>query len=646
MAHFENFPYTDMHQLNLDWIIEVVKDFLSKYEHIEDLIREGEESITNLTDSSLEELQAKKNQLELLLQQWYDTHSADIANQLAQALAELNSWYATTLGAFIQAADEKTAQSIGSIPADYTTLATEVNRIVTQLTEVYPGGNNLWTGGGSYNYKISGTAWTAAPGYFLGTVIPVTPGATYHTNYVPGMELQGLVFTDPAVLTNGTPIVVGDTITIPEGKRGLVLSMKTAYRDSFVISSSTVYTAIDEYARAQIEEITELSYNLWTRGGSPNYKISGTGWVAAQGYFLGAPIVVEPGKTYYTNYVSGMELQGLVFNDTSLGTGTPIEVGEKIIIPDGKTALVLSLKDSYRNTFKIRPMTAIDYVARKGLSYPITIGVGGDYTTLREGFANAPKGATVYILPGTYDLTQEFADIIGSHTESTPETGLILGNDCHYIFYAGAVVTALFDNSDRWIYTNFSPFRTAANQSFTVEGLNISARNTRYCVHDELGGVGRGVHKFINCNMKYETTYTTNVNYIQCIGGGLGQNIFVVIDGGTYESIVPDSLGLDWVWCISYHNGNNASAQSKIYMTNVYFPGKGAARFSAWGSSNIMTQVYVSNNEMNYPVLIHKENASAPVMNMQLVSNFNNTVRVPGHWVLNADGTLSGYDPD
>ena len=24
---FQNFPYTDMHQLNLDWIIAVVKEF-------------------------------------------------------------------------------------------------------------------------------------------------------------------------------------------------------------------------------------------------------------------------------------------------------------------------------------------------------------------------------------------------------------------------------------------------------------------------------------------------------------------------------------------------------------------------------------------------------------------------------------------
>ena len=61
---FENFPYTDMHQLNLDWIIKIAKDFLDQYTHIQQLIEDGETSLQNLTDSGLQQLQDKADNLE------------------------------------------------------------------------------------------------------------------------------------------------------------------------------------------------------------------------------------------------------------------------------------------------------------------------------------------------------------------------------------------------------------------------------------------------------------------------------------------------------------------------------------------------------------------------------------------------------
>ena len=40
MAMFENFPYTDMHNLNLDWIIKIAKDFLDQYPNIQNIIEQ------------------------------------------------------------------------------------------------------------------------------------------------------------------------------------------------------------------------------------------------------------------------------------------------------------------------------------------------------------------------------------------------------------------------------------------------------------------------------------------------------------------------------------------------------------------------------------------------------------------------------
>lgn len=147
MAMFENFPYTDLHNLNLDWIIKIAKDFLDQYTHIQQLISDGETSLQNLTTEGLQQLQDKADDLETLLQEWYNSHSQDIANQLAQALADLNEWYtlhqnyldttfATKTAEFNAAADAKAAETIASIPEDYSDLSNNVDNLNSALNHL------------------------------------------------------------------------------------------------------------------------------------------------------------------------------------------------------------------------------------------------------------------------------------------------------------------------------------------------------------------------------------------------------------------------------------------------------------------------------------------------------------------------------
>lgn len=134
-AFGENFPYSNFHDLNMDWIIKIAKDFLDQYTHIQQIISEGEESLTNLTTDGLTQLQEKADNLEALLQQWYDTHSADIANQLTQALADLASAYNTTISAFNASADAKMQALLNTIPADFSELLTRVNTLISTTNE-------------------------------------------------------------------------------------------------------------------------------------------------------------------------------------------------------------------------------------------------------------------------------------------------------------------------------------------------------------------------------------------------------------------------------------------------------------------------------------------------------------------------------
>lgn len=130
------FPYTNFHEMNLDWVIQIAKDFLDQYTHIETIIQEGEDTIQGKTDHSVEVLEAKKVEIEGLLDAWYREHSEDIAGELADALEDLNAWYTEHSGDisaaltqaitdFDTAADAKAALAISTIPGDYSEVAAQ-----------------------------------------------------------------------------------------------------------------------------------------------------------------------------------------------------------------------------------------------------------------------------------------------------------------------------------------------------------------------------------------------------------------------------------------------------------------------------------------------------------------------------------------
>lgn len=94
-------PYTNMQQLNLDWILNEMIRFINQYENIQKLINDT-------TNEDLQKLETKKNEMITLLNTWFTTHSTEIANQLADALDDIN---------------EYTQAIIASIPADYEVVA-------------------------------------------------------------------------------------------------------------------------------------------------------------------------------------------------------------------------------------------------------------------------------------------------------------------------------------------------------------------------------------------------------------------------------------------------------------------------------------------------------------------------------------------
>lgn len=99
-AFGENFPYSNSHNLNMDWIIKVVKDFEDHYSTLTEAIETGK---TEIAEEVAQEL---ANALQEL-----NSYEGEINEDIQQAIAQMN-----------QQASAKLAEVLSQIPSDYTQL--------------------------------------------------------------------------------------------------------------------------------------------------------------------------------------------------------------------------------------------------------------------------------------------------------------------------------------------------------------------------------------------------------------------------------------------------------------------------------------------------------------------------------------------
>lgn len=79
-AFGENFPYTNFHDLNLDWILKEMKNFLDHYTDINKSIDEGVETLTNKTNEGTEAIDENTETNLDTLNKWYQTHYTLLEN--------------------------------------------------------------------------------------------------------------------------------------------------------------------------------------------------------------------------------------------------------------------------------------------------------------------------------------------------------------------------------------------------------------------------------------------------------------------------------------------------------------------------------------------------------------------------------------
>lgn len=92
MAVFENFPYTNFHEINLDWVISKVTEYVAKFDDLEDFVNKTVEEQNALIEQALIEISEGMQEL----RDYITENLRVIANEIINELIESGELYIGT----------------------------------------------------------------------------------------------------------------------------------------------------------------------------------------------------------------------------------------------------------------------------------------------------------------------------------------------------------------------------------------------------------------------------------------------------------------------------------------------------------------------------------------------------------------------
>ena len=263
---------------------------------------------------------------------------------------------------------------------------------------------------------------------------------------------------------------------------------------------------------------------------------------------------------------------------------------------------------------------------------PITVkkSGGANFTSLLEAILSVTtKNKEVIVYDGIYDLEEEFKAYYGEDFFNTYTTssvvGIILKDGIHLRFSNNAKVVFNYTGNNTVVNSRFSPLNSGLG-GFILDNVTIEAKNCRYCVHDERGAnTDRYENIYRGCTMVLDNSENPGWGSKQCIGGGLGEDGYIIIENCRFESkgISSAQAGI-----VSYHNSSSANAKSNVTIKDCYFEGLGTIRCSWYGQSQKETIFLLSNNNIGSQIVIRKETSdgSSPYENIKVIE-WNNHLR-------------------
>lgn len=654
MALFENFPYTDLHNLNLDWIVKIAKDFMEQYSSIQETISTGLEDIDN-----------KATEINNLLDQWYETHSNDIAEQLANALTNINSTLLSALATFETDANTIVNNRIASIPADYTDLTNDVQMLKNSPADLFSLLSEL-----NYNtnyamaammnetaygititnesnvFTVNGTATGAVAFSIFNSrtkayQFPFKWGRTYNIN-----------FKEP---DNSTPITKVVRYKATESSAWSTQTSNANLNDAFtivlpnscyefavdlVISSGATYSnkTIEMTIQNRINKLRQFDNTMLNgiMNGkvffndmspvkntiSPSFSglaITNDGYnIHAQGS-CSANRAYELIRDYGADLIKENSMLKVVYDSDNSNatfevkyrtTGSDVALLQTstkgtyfVELPDGVTQTIIDIVFFSGTTYNADIYYEVSSVPNENNTFFVKKDGSGDFTTIKSAVETACKllNSTVIVESGSYNLVTEFGKtFLDGLSASQNYYGMMLYNGIHLIFSPLADVTFDYDGTNTWIIQNFSPFNTGNKIGFTIEGLVINARNCRYIIHDDPRPGNKTNHSknvYKNCffSMFPSPNFESWKNH-QIIGGGFGDATEIEINSCVFRDIFTDDV--DYYSAISYHNSTSGSDsyKSTLVIKNCVFYPKNRIALEGYGDSAIKSLALISGN--------------------------------------------------
>lgn len=244
----------------------------------------------------------------------------------------------------------------------------------------------------------------------------------------------------------------------------------------------------------------------------------------------------------------------------------------------------------------------------------------GDFTSLVSAINEATMymDAKVYVGAGTWDIIEELGESYLANV-SDSQRGVYLKNRVHLICDSRSKIVANYTGTLSNVKTWLAIFNSGP-YGFTLENATLEGSNIRYLIHDERDqDTDAYINKYINCTMVFDNRNNDAWSAKQCIGGGLGQNGYIDIEGCTFKSY----QGYDGT--VSYHNTGASSGRSHIVVRDCFFYLYNTFRLSWYGTSTEITDAVVTNCYLGAEIVHRAESASATVENTAIVS-WNNTV--------------------
>ncbi len=620
MGLFEHLPYTNFHDLNLNWIIGKIKNV----ETAEANTAESAEAAAASAASSQLSAEASAASAEASQQ------SAEASQQSAEAS---------------QQSAEDAAETVSNTLNQINVLQSRVDNIIPQGTQTE--GNtellDIRVGYNGITYSSAGNAvrdqnkhQDETTLYSLKKYSDYETSDTQAVNDIPVFVKPGetvVIDIKERTGTNGCSLyVVGHTtpgLTLSKPERMFFTPQHAGYLRIYNGNYESAKWKIDIWIRNELNDLAAdtdlLKYSVYEKKDINTLLEKGTldtgngQPVAADANIRSTDFLDESiNRIYFNNTDFYARIYAYTNDDIFVGSWnnngwtqeypktaafnySPIDMNLFENYSDYKYKIVfIKRSGTVQNVSEVSAHALYNKIETGEKSETYYVGPGRDFTTFTQMLTelqNNVNEKTVYIMPGVYDI---FAEKGGAEYIQSVDTSANWRDVCELvpantkIIGIGKVIlkwtpsdTEIIDNDHAFL---FSPLNVSG--SCEIENINIECKNCRYGIHDETSGraiYDGAKHIYKNVHVKcLESTYGAAYAY----GAGHNKNMVLEFINCVFES----HYGVPWSshdWPASENEKSTFTFQNCVFKNSLgNIPG--GVRFSSSDTAGRLDTVLMS----------------------------------------------------